>query len=185
MQRPALLCHALGIFLPVVKFICNIVKFTLHLRKITHMENKKKILLLPHRYQAVGWVVAGVALLGMIATAFFNLELMQLLRYQISGVLLLFLGLFLVGFSQEKAEDEFTIHIRTSSALASLLIICALKILLGLLFVVLRMTEVIGEEDNDFVKDLIDLDFGSVFILYLILYKLRLRRYNRKAGHEE
>ena len=93
------------------------------------MIKQKKVFLLPYKCQVVGWFIAGAALLVMVGTFFFGLESMLLLRFQISGIRFLYLGCFLIGFSREKTEDEFTLYLRTSSALTSLLVICALRFL--------------------------------------------------------
>ena len=150
------------------------------------MKNKK-LFLLPHRCQTAGWIVAGAALAFMAVSFFLGLETVQLFRCQLYGVLFLYLGLFLVGFAREKTEDEFTLHLRTSSALIAMLVICALRILLALVNVILRLNGTLGEDFNDMMKDLVDgfTNFGTVFILYLFLYKVRLARYNREVEDEE
>ena len=82
------------------------------------MNTQKKVFLLPYKCQIVGWYIAGAALLVMIGSFFFGLDDMLLLRFQIYGMLFLYVGCFLVGFSREKTEDEFTLYLRTSSALS-------------------------------------------------------------------
>ena len=151
------------------------------------MNTQKKIYLLPHRCQTVGWIIAGVAILGISTSFFLGLDSIQLIRFMIYGFLLLYLGLFLVGFSREKTEDEFTLHLRTSSALMAMFVICALRFLFNLVLSTLWAVELLGKEGHDIFKDLMNenLSFGSVFILYLILYKIRLARYNKEVENEE
>ena len=151
------------------------------------MNTQKRIFLLPHRCQFIGWIIAGVSLLVMITSVLLGLESIQLVHFQLYGFLFLYLGLFLVGFSREKTEDEFTLHLRTSSALTAMLVIFALNFLLWLVISMLLVTGVIGREGYDFVMKLVNENtgFGTVFILYLILYKVRLARYNKEVEHEE
>ncbi len=87
------------------------------------------------------------------------------------------------GFSKERQEDEFTLYLRTSSALRALLIVFALQFVLRLVVSILEYKQVFGEFGmktlNEFVDSITSL--GAVFILYLIMYKVRLRRYNHLA----
>ena len=151
------------------------------------MNTQKKVFLLPYKCQVVGWFIAGAALLVMVGSFFFGLESTLLFRFQIYGILLLYLGCFLVGFSREKTEDEFTLHLRTSSALTALLVICALRFLLHTVLAILQFSCPLEKDFHDMLKDVFDgfASFGSVFILYLILYKIRLGRYNKEVADEE
>ncbi len=126
-------------------------------------------------------------MLVMVGSFFFGLDDMQLLHYQIYGILFLYLGCFLVGFAREKAEDEFTLYLRTSSALTALLVICALRFLLHTVLAILEFSGPLEKDFHDLLKDAFDgfASFGSVFILYLILYKIRLCRYNKEVVDEE
>ena len=151
------------------------------------MIKQKKVFLLPYKCQVVGWFIAGAALLVMIGSFFFGLDDMLLVRFQICGILVLYLGCFLVGFAREKTEDEFTLHLRTSSALTALLVICALRFLLHTVLAILQLSGPLEKDFHDLLKDAFDgfASFGSVFILYLILYKIRLGRYNKEVADEE
>ena len=110
-----------------------------------------------------------------------------MLRFQISGILFLYLGCFLIGFSREKTEDEFTLYLRTSSALTSLLVICALRFLLHTVLAILQLSGPIEKDFHDMLKEVFDVftSFGSVLFLYLIMYKIRLSRYNKEVADEE
>ena len=151
------------------------------------MIKQKKVFLLPYKCQVVGWFIAGAALLVMIGSFFFGLDAMLLVRFQIYGMLFLYVGCFLVGFSREKTEDEFTLYLRTSSALTAMLVICALRFLLHTVLAILQISGPLEKDFHDLLKDAFDgfASFGSVFILYLILYKIRLGRYNKEGADEE
>ena len=152
------------------------------------MIKQKKVFLLPYKCQVVGWFIAGAALLVMVGSFFFfGFDDIQLLRFQIYGTLFLFVGCFLVGFSREKTEDEFTLYLRTSSALTAMLAICALRLLLSTVFAVFELSGPMEKGIHDVLKDAINgfTGFGSVLFLYLILYKIRLGRYNKEGADEE
>ena len=151
------------------------------------MNTQKKVFLLPYKCQVVGWFIVGAALLVMIGSFFFGLDSMLLIRFQIYGILLLYVGFFLVGFAREKMEDEFTLHLRTSSALTAMLVICALRILFNTIVAIFQIPGPMDKDLHDMIKDLINgfTSFGTVFILYIILYKIRLGRYNKEVADEE
>ena len=151
------------------------------------MSTQKKVFLLPYKCQVAGWFIVGAALLMMVGSFFFGLEATQLLHFQILGILFLYVGCFLVGFAREKTEDEFTLHLRTSSALTAMLVICALRILLHTVLAILDLSEPLEKDFHDSLKDAFDgfASFGSVLFLYLILYKIRLGRYNKEVADEE
>ena len=151
------------------------------------MSTQKKVFLLPYKCQIVGWFIVGAALLAMIGALFFGQDSMLQVRFLIYGTLFLYVGCFLVGFSREKTEDEFTLHLRTSSALTALLVICALRILFNTIVAVFQIPGPMDKDLHDMIKDLINgfTSFGTVFILYIILYKIRLARYNKEVADEE
>lgn len=151
------------------------------------MNTQKKVFLLPYKCQIVGWFIVGAAMLVMIGSYFFGLEATQLLKFQILGILFLYVGCFLVGFAREKTEDEFTLYLRTNSALTAMLVICALRILLHTVLAIFDLSGPLEKDLHDLLKDAFDgfASFGTVFILYLILYKIRLARYNKEVADEE
>lgn len=151
------------------------------------MNTQKKVFLLPYKCQVVGWFIAGAALLVMIGSFFFGLDAMLLVRFQIYGMLFLYLGCFLIGFAREKTEDEFTLYLRTSSALTAMLAICALRLLLSTVFAIFELSGPMEKGIHDVLKDAINdfTGYGSVLFLYLILYKIRLSRYNKEGADEE
>ena len=151
------------------------------------MSTQKKVFLLPYKCQVVGWFITGAALLVMIGSFFFGLDDMLLVRFQIYGMLFLYLGCFLIGFAREKTEDEFTLYLRTSSALTALLVICALRFLLHTVLALLQISGPLEKDFHDMLKEVFDglTGFGSVLFLYLIMYKIRLSRYNKEGADEE
>ena len=151
------------------------------------MSKQKRVFLLPYKCQVVGWFITGAALLMMVGSFFFGLESTQLLRFQIYGILFLYLGCFLIGFSREKTEDEFTLYLRTSSALTAMLVICALRFLLHTVLAILQFSGPLEKDFHDMLKEVFDgfASFGSVLFLYLIMYKIRLSRYNKEVADEE
>ena len=152
------------------------------------MIKQKKVFLLPYKCQVVGWFIVGAALLAMVGSFFFiAFEDILLLRFQIYGLLFLYVGCLLVGFSREKTEDEFTLYLRTSSALTAMLAICALRLLLSTVFAIFELSGPMEKGIHDVLKDAINgfTGFGSVLFLYLILYKIRLGRYNKEGADEE
>ena len=134
------------------------------------MNTQKKVFLLPYKCQVVGWFMAGAALLVMIGSFFFGLDDMLLLRFQIYGMLFL-----------------YTLYLRTSSALTAMLAICALRLLLSTVFAIFELSGPMEKGIHDVLKDAINgfTGFGSVLFLYLILYKIRLGRYNKEGADEE
>ena len=149
------------------------------------MSTKKKLFLLPYRFQTIGWIIVGVGILAFIASFFLKLDTRQAAVYPLRAFMAISIGLFLVGFSREKREDEFTLHLRTNSALTAMLVVFALRIVLGFVLIILQANGVFQKDGT--VERLFDenTSFSSVFLLYLILYKVRLARYNKEIKDEE
>ena len=149
------------------------------------MNTQKKIFLLPYRCQIIGRVIALVGLLSWIATmilsTFLKMDSNTLIHCYLYSTLVLFVGLYLIGFSREKREDEFTLHLRTSSALTAMLVIFGLKIVLTFVVHYLQWKGIISKDG--FASDTFEgmTSLGSVFFLYLIIYKIRLARFNKES----
>ena len=122
------------------------------------MDTRKKLLLLPYGFQVAGWIIAGL--------------------------------------SREKQEDEFTIFLRTRSALTAVIIMFGLNILLAIVFSVLSGAAEYSEAIHENVfnsQSFADFfygfqrmtHYGGAFMLYLILYKIRLAMYKKGARDEE
>ena len=152
------------------------------------MDTQKKLFLLPYRCQIAGRVIAIIGLLALIAfmilTTFHEMDSKTLLHCYLYSTVILFVGLYLIGFSREKQEDEFTLHLRTSSALTALLVIFGLKIVLVLVSGFLQMKGIISKDG--IIRDALEetTDLGSVFLLYLIIYKIRLSRFNKESKEQ-
>ena len=153
------------------------------------MNTQKKIFLLPYRFQIAGRVIAIIGVLAWIVSIVLtinhhDMDTIQYFRWHLYSLLILFVGLYLIGFSREKQEDEFTLHLRTSSALTAMLVIFGLKIVLAFVSGILE-TKGIVSKDGMF-SDLVDkwTSLGTVFFLYLIIYKIRLARFNKESKEQ-
>ena len=160
------------------------------------MNTQKKLYLLPHRCQLIGWILVGVSLVIAIGSMLFikGRDLKE--TYAGMGIIFSFIGLFLAGLSRERQEDEFTVFLRTRSALTAVAFMFAFRILLVLILLAmgtLTSLNVVGEEvfmDNRIValsfKSLVrHTGFSGAFVLYLLLYKIRLARYYKEVNDEE
>ena len=160
------------------------------------MNTQKKLYLLPHRFQLIGWILVGVSLVFAIGSLLFIKGQGNRETYAGMGIIISFIGLFLAGLSREKQEDEFTVFLRTRSALTAVAFMFAFRILLVLILLTMAMLtslNVIGEEvfmDNrtaalSFKSLLKPTGFSGAFVLYLLLYKIRLARYYKEVNDEE
>ena len=160
------------------------------------MNTQKKLYLLPHRFQRIGWILVGVSLVFAIGSLLFIKGQGDRETYAGMGIIISFIGLFLAGLSPEKQEDEFTVFLRTRSALTAVAFMFAFRILLVLILLTMAMLtslNVIGEEvfmDNrtaalSFKSLLKPTGFSGAFVLYLLLYKIRLARYYKEVNDEE
>ena len=145
------------------------------------MHTQKKLFLLPYRFQTVGCILAGIGLVMWIIPFLAGFESKTTIHWALYGTLVISVGLFLIGFSREKREDEFTLHLRTSSALTAMLVFFGLKILLTFVKGFIRWKDVIS--NGGLVENVFDelTDLSMVFFLYLIIYKIRLARFNKEC----
>ena len=160
------------------------------------MNTQKKLYLLPHRCQLIGWILVGISLVFAIGSLLFIKGQSNRETYAGLGVVFSFIGLFMAGLSREKQEDEFIVFLRTRSALTAVAFMFAFRILLVLIIVTMGMLtslNVIGEGvfmDNrtvalSFKSLLKPTGFSGAFVLYLLLYKIRLARYYKEVNDEE
>ena len=160
------------------------------------MNTQKKLYLLPHRFQLIGWILVGISLVFAIGSLLFIKGQSDRETYAGLGVVFSFIGLFMAGLSRETQEDEFTVFLRTRSALTAVAFMFAFRILLVLIIVTMGMLtslNVIGEGvfmDNrtvalSFKSLLKPTGFSGAFVLYLLLYKIRLARYYKEVNDEE
>ena len=158
------------------------------------MNTQKKLYLLPHRFQLIGWILIGVSLVFVIGSVLL-LKGDAAFTAAGGGMIISFIGLLLAGLSREKQEDEFTVFLRTRSALAAVAFMFALKVAVALFVVImatLRIQNVIPKEAFDNRSMAMGLrllrewtGYGGAFILYLLLYKIRLARYYKEVNDEE
>ena len=149
------------------------------------MEPDKKLYLLPHRFQLVGWIVAAAAAVCVAGALLLSKVPYLESLPAILGTVFLVAGLFLVGFSREEVEDEFTLHLRVSSAVTALLVVFGLWILktvASVFLVRLLPLEVLGplQIALNFLTG-----FVAIFVLYLALFKIRLAFFNKQSAYEE
>ena len=160
------------------------------------MNTQKKLYLLPHRCPLIGWILVGVSLVFAVGCLLFIKGQDDRETYAGLGIIISFIGLFLAGLSRERQEDEFTVFLRTRSALTAVAFMFAFRILLVLIIVTMGMLtslNVIGEEvfmDNrtvalSFKSLLKPTGFSGAFVLYLLLYKIRLARYYKEVNDDE
>ena len=160
------------------------------------MNTQKKLYLLPHRCQLIGWILVGVSLVFVICSILILENEDEQFTYAAGGMIISFIGLFLAGLSRERQEDEFTVFLRTRSALTAVAFMFAFRILLVLFLTIMAtLTEsnVIDAGvfmDNrtvamSFKSLLKTTGFSGAFVLYLLLYKIRLARYYKEVNDEE
>lgn len=160
------------------------------------MSTQKKLYLLPHRCQLIGWILVGVSLVFAIGSLLFIKGQDDRETYAGLGIIISFIGLFLAGLSRERQEDEFTVFLRTRSALTAVAFMFAFRILLVLFYMImatLTVSDVIDAGvflDNrtaamSFKSLLKTTGFSGAFVLYLLLYKIRLARYYKEVNDEE
>jgi len=160
------------------------------------MDTRKKLLLLPYGFQVAGWIIAGFsAILFLYGILFIDKPYIQN-DPAVFGIALFFIGLFIIGLSRERQEDEFTLYLRTRSALTAIVVMFGLSIFMLLVLGTLAgfangndiVTEKVFNNQSfaDFYKGFQrHTGYGDAFILYLILYKIRLAIYKRGARDEE
>ena len=158
------------------------------------MRTQKKVFLLPYPVQIIGWALVGVSVLGLVGMAVFSPRYNEIVN-PYSALLLFFLGLLLVGLSKEKTEDEFSIFLRTRSALTAVSFMFGLRLLIALALSSLATwahsnESVLAWFDTKsnalMLKVLKEITgYGGAFILYLIIYKIRLAFYRKGSRDEE
>ena len=158
---------------------------------------QKKLFLFPYRFQIIGWIIVCISLIATIVGVLFSKGSSDIMStVVIAGYEVVLIGAFIAGLSREKTEDEFTLYLRTSSALTAIAIMLGLRFIFALttvLMISLSATDLIGEEvfvNNPFMASLVKsakevTNYGGAFLLYLIIYKIRLLHYLKEDGHEE
>ena len=106
------------------------------------MNTQKKLYLLPHRCQLIGWILIGGSLVFIIGSILILKNGDQEFTYAAGGMVISFIGLLLAGLSREKQEDEFTVFLRTRSALTAVAFMFALKVVIALFVAVMAMLRI-------------------------------------------
>lgn len=149
------------------------------------MDKQKKMYLLPNRFQLVGWIIAAAA--AAVVVAALRLTKTPYLESlpAVLGTMCFEAGLFLVGFSREKQEDEFTLYLRVRSAMNALLIVFALWLVK--MVATPFLVRLVGADSFARIAVILNWMTGyvGVFVLYLALFKIRLARYNKESAYEE
>ena len=123
---------------------------------------QKKLFLLPYRFQIIGWIIVCISLIATIVGVLFSKGSSDIMStVVIAGYEVVLIGAFIAGLSREKTEDEFTLYLRTSSALTAIAIMLGLRFIFALttvLMISLSATDLIGEEvfvNNPFMASLV------------------------------
>ena len=145
--------------------------------------------LLPHSFQRIGWalLIALPILFGLMLWIFNGLKLIPQ-SYSQFGTLVLYivaaLSALFVGLSEEKQEDEFIQTLRLRSVANTAWICFILMIVSAMVVDVCQAFRVSGMESSVYVyKTFNSLIFA--FFLYIAIFRFRLFKYRKEAGHEE
>ena len=144
--------------------------------------------LLPHSFQSIGWalLIALPILFGFMLLLFNGLKLIPQ-SYSKFGTLLLYIVMALsalfIGLSEEKQEDEFIQTLRLRSIANTAWIIFILIIVSAMDVDICDAFGIPGREK--FWMRYARLDTIFAFFLYIIIFRFRLFKYRKEAGHEE
>ena len=144
--------------------------------------------LLPHSFQRIGWVllISLPVLFGLMLLLFNGLKLSPQ-SYSKFGTLLLYIVMALsalfIGLSEEKQEDEFIQTLRLRSIANTAWIIFILIIVSAMDVDICDAFGIPGREK--FWMRYARLDTIFAFFLYIVIFRFRLYKYRKEAGHEE
>ena len=134
--------------------------------------------LLPHSFQRIGWalLIACPVVFALQLWLFNGLELIPQ-KYSQFGTLF-------VGLSEEKQEDEFIQTLRLRSIANTAWICFVLAIVSGLIVDISTAFRTKGVFSLLSYHRLFD-SIIFAFFVYIILFRFRLYKYRKEAGHEE
>jgi hypothetical protein len=145
--------------------------------------------LLPHSFQRIGWalLIACPVVFALQLWLFNGLELIPQ-KYSQFGTLALYvtaaLSALFVGLSEEKQENEFIQTLRLRSIANTAWICFVLAIVSGLIVDILTAFRTKGVFSLLSYHRLFD-SIIFAFFVYIILFRFRLYKYRKEAGHEE
>lgn len=149
-------------------------------------------ILLPHRFQTIGWSLLALLFTYETAHAFIP-QLHAVANGQTAkGIidLLLLISLTFIGLSKEKVEDEFISSIRINTAMVIVWIAFALMIVKDLLeWSWGCLPEDMREANLDMIKPVYEygryINLLNVGLLYIIVFRLRILINNLKSKKDE
>lgn len=145
--------------------------------------------LLPHSFQRIGWalLIACPILLALDLWVFNGLQLIPQ-QYSRFGTLVLYIAAALsalfVGLSEEKQEDEFIQTLRLQSVANTAWICFILMIVSAMAVDICQAFRITGIGALLFCYRLFDCIIFA-FFLYIVIFRFRLFKYRKEAGHEE
>jgi multisubunit Na+/H+ antiporter MnhB subunit len=158
---------------------------------------KRKRILLPHKFQVIGWGMFSLAVMLLLiillryewSTSHENTFLPlvdQYSRYVTSLLLVLAYGsAFFVAFSEEKQEDELVREIRFSSVTIVAAVLFALMVLFSLLAALSQGFRLnFFTERSYYVMHWIS-NILFAFFIYVIVFRVRLFIIKRRLKNEE
>ena len=144
--------------------------------------------LLPHSFLRIGWalLISLPVLFGLMLWLFNGLKLIPQ-SYSQFGTLVLYivaaLSALFVGLSEEKQEDEFIQALRLRS-IANTAWVCFILIIVSAMDVdICEAFRIPGREKFWIAYTRLDTIFA--FFLYIVIFRFRLYKYRKEAGHEE
>ena len=145
--------------------------------------------LLPHSFQRIGWalLISLPVIFGLMLWIFNGLKLIPQ-NYSQFGTLVLYiiaaLSALFVGLSEENQEDEFIQTLRMRSVANTAWICFILMIVSAIVVDVLQAFRIQGGDGILYSYRL----FSSLifaFFVYIAIFRFRLYKYRKEAGHEE
>jgi hypothetical protein len=158
---------------------------------------KRKRILLPHKFQIIGWGMFSLAFMLLLFIVFryewstshentFIPIVDQYSRYVTFLLLVLAYGsAFLVAFSEEKQEDELISEIRSSSITMVAAVLFALLVLFSLLAALSQTFRLNILTDRSYMVMHWLSNILFAFFLYVIVFRVRLFILKRRLKNEE
>ncbi|MFA6652372.1 MAG: hypothetical protein WCS46_06815 [Bacteroidales bacterium] len=158
---------------------------------------KRKRILLPHKFQVIGWGLFSLAFMLLLFILFryewstshehtFLPIVDQYSRYVTFVLLVLaYASAFFVAFSEEKQEDELVREIRFSSVTLVAAVLFALLVLFSLLAALAQGFQLNFLTNRSYIVMHWISNILFAFFLYVIVFRVRLFIIKRRSKHEE